>query len=188
MVGDGVRENWEWEASDGWLLALGVQPCRAPGPGGVAAATTLIAAGRWKEKDRARDLSGGGGAVRYGGRRRRDALFSLFTSFGLQKRGSWIGLDLVMGWSWAEAYLVKGNCILERGGQQPTFAPMTLRPCLLGFPTGRWFALSHTATVATWMIWSIMYTVICTYPDMSYALNVMSIYQSDKFHKMITEQ
>jgi hypothetical protein len=28
-----------------------------------------------------------------------------------------------------------------------------------------------------------MYTVIRTYPDMSYALNVMSIYQSDKYHK-----
>jgi hypothetical protein len=45
---------------------------RAPGPGGVAAATTLIAVGRRKEKDWVGDLSGG--AVRHGGRRRRDAL------------------------------------------------------------------------------------------------------------------
>jgi hypothetical protein len=33
-----------------------------------------------------------------------------------------------------------------------------------------------------------MYTVICIYPDMSYALNIMGIYQSDKYHKMIIEQ
>jgi hypothetical protein len=44
----------------------------------------------------------------------------------------------------------------------------------------------HLMSEPIWMIWSIMYTVICTYPDMSYALNVMSIYQSDKYHKMIT--
>jgi hypothetical protein len=29
-----------------------------------------------------------------------------------------------------------------------------------------WYLISE----ATWMIWSIMYTMICTYPDMSYAL------------------
>jgi hypothetical protein len=46
----------------------------------------------------------------------------------------------------------------------------------------------HLISEATWMIWSIMYTVIYTYSDMSYALNVMSIYQSDKYHKMITGQ
>jgi hypothetical protein len=46
----------------------------------------------------------------------------------------------------------------------------------------------HLMSEAIWMIWSIMYTIIYTYPDMSYALNVMSIYQSDKCHKMITGQ
>jgi hypothetical protein len=34
----------------------------------------------------------------------------------------------------------------------------------------------HLNSEAIWMIWSIMYTVICIYPDMSYALNAMSIY------------
>jgi hypothetical protein len=46
----------------------------------------------------------------------------------------------------------------------------------------------HLMSEAIWMIWSNIYTMICTYLDMSYALNVMSIYQSDKYHKMITGQ
>ena len=37
----------------------------------------------------------------------------------------------------------------------------------------------HLMSKTTWMNWSIMYTMICTYSDMSYALNVMSIYQND---------
>jgi hypothetical protein len=46
----------------------------------------------------------------------------------------------------------------------------------------------HLMSESIWMIWSIMYSMIYTYLDMSYALNVMSIYQSDKCHKMITRQ
>jgi hypothetical protein len=46
----------------------------------------------------------------------------------------------------------------------------------------------HLMSETIWMIWSIMNTMICTYPDISYALNFMSIYQSDKCHKMITGQ